>query len=166
MVYEAFTRMTIKLQDNRKKLLGTLLRQIEDMQNRTSDILDKIKRIDKEIADLSARNLVVTRLHTNGILPAAEYAAQSAEIENKITDLRVERRKQLAEDEFDEWLEQVRELDSAVEEYISNGQFDEELFSQIVDRITVNDNARLTFQLVGGVELTEEINEKGRCKRK
>ena len=166
MVYDAFVRMLNKLQDNRKNLLGTLLRQIETMQNQTSDVQEAVKRIDKEIADLNARNLVITRLHTNGVLNAAAYSAQTAEIGNKINELRIQRRGKLAEDEDDEWLEQIRELNSVMENYLPTGTFDEELFGQIVDSITVNDNTRITFKLTGGIELTEEIDEKGRCKRK
>ncbi len=166
MVYEAFTRMSIKLQNNRKDLLGTLIRQIETMQSRTSDAQETVKRIDKEIADLNARNLVITRLHTNGVLPAAAYSAQTAEIGSKINELRIERRRKLAEDENDEWLEQIRELNGIMEGYLPTGRFDGELFGQIVDSIMVNDNTQITFKLTGEIELTEEIDEKGRCKRK
>ncbi len=166
MVYEAFACMSVKLQDNRKSLLGTLIRQIEAMQNRTSETQETVKRLDKEIADLNARNLIITRLHTNGVLNAAAYSAQTAEIGNKINELRIERRRKLAEDENDEWLEQIRELNSIMEGYLPTGGFDEELFGQIVDSITVNDNTQITFKLTGGIELTEEIDEKGRCKRK
>ena len=166
MIYDAFIRMLNKLQDNRKSLLGTLIRQIEAMQSRMSDAQEAVKRIDKEIADLNARNLVITRLHTNGVLNAAAYSAQTAEIGNKINELRIQRRGKLAEDEDDEWLEQIRELNSVMEDYLPTDRFDEELFGQIVDSITVNDNTRITFKLTGGIELTEEIDEKGRCKRK
>lgn len=166
MVYEAFARMSVKLQDNRKSLLGTLTRQIEAMQSQASDAQKAVKRIDKEIADLNARNLVITRLHTNGVLTAAAYSSQTAEIGNKINDLRIERRRKLAENENDEWLEQIRELNSVIEDYLPTGSFDEELFGQIVDSITVNDNTQITFHLTGGIELPEEIDEKGRCKRK
>ncbi len=146
--------------------MGTLIRQIEAMQSRMSDAQEAVKRIDKEIADLNARNLVITRLHTNGVLNAAAYSAQTAEIGNKINELRIQRRGKLAEDEDDEWLEQIRELNSVMEDYLPTDRFDEELFGQIVDSITVNDNTRITFHLTGGIELTEEIDEKGRYKRK
>lgn len=49
--------MVQKLTDNRKTLLGDLIRQVETMQSRTSDNIDVIRRIDKEIADLAAQNL-------------------------------------------------------------------------------------------------------------
>ena len=49
-------------------------------------------------------------------------------------------------------------------EYISTSTFNEELFGQIVESITVDDSTQITFKLIGGIELTEPINEKGRCK--
>lgn len=134
------------------------------MQEKTSGIQDKVRQIDKEIADLAAQNLVITRLHTSGILPAAEYTAQTAEISNKITALRVERKKKLAEDEDDAWLQNIRELSDILEETEPTTGFDEELFGQIVESITVDDYTQLTFHLLGGIDLTEQIDEKGWCR--
>lgn len=163
-VYDAFMTMIDKLKDNRKELLEPLIHQIETMQEKTSGIQEKVHQIDKEIADLAAQNLVITRLHTSGILPVAEYTTQTAEIGNKITALRVERRKKLAEDEDDAWLERLRELNGILEETEVIAEFNEELFGQIVKSITVDDYTRLTFHLLGGIELTEQINEKGWCR--
>ena len=46
--------------------------------------------------------MVVARLHTNGVLNATGFAAQSSVISNKINALRLDRKKVLAEDEDDE----------------------------------------------------------------
>ena len=162
-VYDSFMMMVDKLRDHREELLDTLIHRIKTMQDKTNGIQDKVYQLDKEIADLAAQNLVITRLHTNGILPAAEYTVQMAEISNKITDLRVERRKTLAEDEDDEWLQGLRELNDILRETEPTTGFDEKLFDQIVESITVNDNTKLTFHLLGGIELTEKIDEKGWC---
>ena len=156
--------MVDKLKDNRKKLLEPLIQQIEIMQEKTSGIQDKVRQIDKEIADLAAQNRVITRLHTSGILPAAEYTAQTAEIGNEITALRIERKKKLSEDEDDAWLESLRELSEILEETELTTEFDAELFGQIVESITVDDYTQLTFHLLGGVKLTEKIGEKGWCR--
>lgn len=145
-------------------LIDSLIRQIELMQSRSGGIHEAVYEIDKQIADLGTQNLVLARLHTNGILNAAEYASQSSEISNKITALRVERRKKIAEDADDELLDDLRTLDDILENYEPSEEFDEELFGQTVERITVNDNTRLTFRLLGGLELTETIKERGRCK--
>ncbi len=164
MVYEAFIRMSEKLIDHREYLLGTLITQIELLQSKTSKNQTRIREIDKELADLSARNLVITKLHTSGILKAADYSAQTSEIGNKITELRVERRKKLSEDENDEMLDGLQELNEILSESIPQDEFDSELFEQIVESITIDDSTKITFKLLGGIKLTESIHEKGRCK--
>lgn len=98
------------------------------------------------------------------MLNAADYSTQTAEIGNRITELRIERRKKLSEDEDDELLDDLRSLDEIMSEYIPTSTFNEELFGQIVESITVDDSTQITFKLIGGIELTEPINEKGRCK--
>ena len=164
MAYDTFTAMIYKLKANRESLLEKLIQRLEYLQSRTSENIERIRQIDKEIADLSAKNLVVTRLHTSGVLGTAEYTMQTAEIGNKITELRIERRRKLQEDENDMLLDALKTLNETIKKYAPNGQFDEDLFEQIVEKIIVNDNSRLTFHLIGGLTLTEEIKAKGRCK--
>ena len=84
--------MIRKVQANREYLLGTLIRQLEELQYRTTGSQQRVKEIDREIADLTAQNLVLSRLHGKGVLNAADYTAQSDVLENKITELRIERR--------------------------------------------------------------------------
>lgn len=165
-VYETFIMLVQKLADNRKILLGDLIRQAEAMQNRTSDNIDVIRRIDKEIADLAAQNLIIARLHTNGVLNPAEFSAQSSEINNKISTFRTKRRQKLSEDENDEWLDTLNHLNEILETSEPSNNFDEELFEKIVISITVKSNADLTFKLIGDIELTEEIPMKVRCRRR
>ncbi len=162
-IYETFTEMTWKLKRHHGELLGTLIRQLEQMQNRNSESQEKIRAIDKSIADLAAQNLVVTRLHTKGILELADYTAQTDDINRKIRDLRINRRQILAEDETDEMIDTLKELESIIEEYHPGTNFDEELFGEIVESIIVDDSTQITFKLIGGVMLTEKIHKKGRC---
>ena len=156
--------MACKLKDNSSYLIGTLIKQIEQLQSKASKSQERIRQIDKELADLGARNLVIARLHSSGVLNATDYSTQTAELNNKITELRIERRKKLAEDEDDELLEQLKDLEEMLAEYLPQGEFDERLFEGIVEKIMVDDNTKITFKLIGGVELTEKIIEKGRCK--
>lgn len=156
-VYEAFNRMLFKLKEHHPMLLGTLIRDIETMQSKTSENHEKIAEIDKEIADLAARNLVIARLHTSGILNGSDYSAQSSEINNRISALRSERRKKLAEDEGDEQLDKLKELQGILDEYEPTAAFNEDLFNQIVETATVMSRSEIVFQLIGGLKLTESI---------
>ena len=164
MAYDTFTAMVYKLKANRETLLEKLIQRLEYLQSRTSENIERIRQIDKEIADLSAKNLVVTRLHTSGVLGTAEFTAQTSEIGNKITELRIERRKKLQEDENDMLIDTMKSLNETIKEYEPSGTFDEVLFEQIVEKIVVDDSSKITFHLIGGLTLTEEIKEKGRCK--
>lgn len=156
-VYEAFSRMLFKLKEHHHAILGALIRDIEVMQSKTSENHEKIAEIDKEIADLAARNLVIARLHTSGILNGSDYSAQSSEINNRISVLRSERRKKLAEDEGDEQLNKLKELQGVLNEYEPTAAFNEDLFDQIVETATVMSRSEIVFQLIGGLKLTESI---------
>lgn len=162
-VYDTFCLMVDKLAAHRQDLLGTLIHQLEMMQNRDGKSQEKVRQIDKQIADLSAQNLVVARLHTNGVLNATDFAAQSSVISNKINALRLDRKKALAEDEDDELIYTLKSLDDTLARYVPSTPFDQQLFEGIVQSITVVDNVRLTFHLIGGLVLTECVPENVRC---
>lgn len=165
MVYDAFTRLVYKLKIHQKEIICPFVQLSESLQMRTSENQERIGQIDKEIANLSAKNLVITRLHTSGVLNSVEYSTQSSEISNRIAALRVERRKKMNED-GDEDLDGLKELDQIMDEYQLASRFDGELFGQIVKGIIVDSSKQITFRLMGGLQLTEIINEKGRCKSK
>ena len=163
-VYDTFCLMVDKLSAHRQDLLGALIHQLEVMQNRGGESQEKVRQIDKQIADLSAQNLVVARLHTNGVLNATDFAAQSSVISNKINSLRLDRKKALMEDEDDELIYTLKNLDDTLAEYAPGAPFDQQLFEEIVQSITIIDNARLTFHLLGGLAFMEQIPENARCR--
>ena len=163
-VFDTFCLMVDKLVSHRQDLLGTLIHQMEMMQNHGGESQEKIRQIDKQIADLSAQNLVVARHHTNGVLNATDFAAQSSALSNKINFLRLDRKKALAEDEDDELIFTLKSLDDTLAGYVRGAPFSQAIFEEIVRSITVVDNAQLTFHLIGGLTLTEKISENARCR--
>lgn len=162
-VYRSFEVMLMKLFDHREYLLGELIAQIEKMQTCANRNQKQLRELDSEIAKLSTQSLLLARLHTKGILHASDYAKQSGEIENRITELRIERRKKLSEDENDELLYELKTLNEILKEAEITHGFNYEIFEQIVVGITAKSNTELTFKLLGGIELTEKIWEKGEC---
>ena len=161
-VQEAFTDMLYKLKAYRKEILVELIGQMEQVQNAQIQNQGIISRIDKEIADVSAKNLVVTRLHTSGALSDADYAQRFAEINNRLTKLRKERRRQLSNEE-DKQLTALKNLNDIISEYEPSSRFDGDFFEQIVEKVVVDSNAKITFCLYGDLRLSEDIPEKRRC---
>ena len=100
------------------------------------------------------------------MIDAAEYAAESGAVNNKVTALRAERRKLLSEDENDEMIDNLKMLNSILANQSGiYTEFDESLFMEIVIDILAVTDTDLRFKLIGGLELTETIIRTGRRRR-
>ena len=163
IVYATFMTLSTKLAENRDYLFQDAIQQIELLQYLTSKNQARIKQIDQEIADLAARNLIIAKLHSGGVLNASEFASHSSKLDNQISGLRSERQKLLTEDESDSQLNDLKVLNDLLEEYPPSDTFDDELMNEIVQCITVNPEGSLTFRLHGGVEFTETLSKRGWC---
>lgn len=157
-IYDVFTLLVNKLAAHREYILTPMIRQFERMQNRNNTTQSKIYEIDRQIAELNEQNHIIAKHRSQGFIDAAEYAAQSGAVNNRVGTLRAERRKLLAEDENDEMIDNLKTLDAALADQNDvRTEFDENLFADIVTGITAVSNTELRFRLIGGLELTEII---------
>lgn len=163
-IYEAFINMINKLRNNCKQILPTAIAQTEKMQMKSEKTAFRIKEIDREIAELNGKHLVIARLNTKGIMRAAEYTEQSSKITNKTNALRRERRQLLNEQDENSVLSRLRRLNdvfSMQKEPLT--EFNEMLFENIVQQITVPTNTQICFKLLGGLQIRESVPEQRRC---
>jgi len=157
-IYNAFIRMYNILKANSLKILYPLLQQLKELKIKSLASGGKILEIDKQIADITEQNLVLNRLRSKGYMDSALFIPQTNELGKKISDLRLERRKLLASGDEDNAIDNTQLIIDIIENespYIS--EFDEILFSSLVDHITVNLQDELTFCLINGLELVEKI---------
>ena len=139
-------------------ILKTTISRMERLQRKVCGAVMQIKEIDKEIAELNGRNLVLTRLNAKGILRPAEYREQSGNIDARVGTLRTERRRLLQEQDEGSVLSRLRQLDSLLAELeYPITEFDEELFENIIEKVTVPSETSLCFHLIGGLSLSELI---------
>lgn len=164
-IFEAFSLMTYKLKENRNTLIDSLISQLEELKALFDENMDRVSEIDKQIAQLCAQKHVLTKLQNSGILSHTDYAKQASEIENSLSELRSERKKELAENKDSGVLDEIKTLRALIDVIVPIPGFDSELFEQIVKKIYVIDNTTIRFKLIGDIELTERIDEKARCKQ-
>lgn len=165
-IYEAFITMVNKLRNNYKQILPTAITQTEKMQMKLGETALRIKKIDREIAELNGKHLVIARLNSKGIMRAAEYTEQSSKITSKTNALRSERRQLLNEQDENSVLSGLRKLNDILSEQKEPlTDFDEMLFESIVQQITVPTNTEICFRLIGGLPIRESIPEQRRCSR-
>lgn len=155
-VYNAFVNVFNTLKAYRSEIIENYMYEINRLNASVSEIEDKIKDIDVQVANLSAKNLVITKLYTNGSLSVADYNAKTFEITTKLAELRAERKKLLGE-ERDRQIVELIELNETIKisPYIS--EFNEELFNATIDKIIVGSDNLVTFCLVGGLKIKEEV---------
>ena len=166
-VNNAFITMANKMQQCRALILPVAISQTERLQMKAGGTTERIRAIDRQIAEFNNKNLVLARLNTKGILRPTEYAEQKNLINGNVSALRAERRKLLQEQDENSVLAGLRTLN----EIFCNcnkvmTEMDEKLFEQIVEKITVKGETSIVFHLIGGLQLTQEIPEQRRCKRK
>ena len=166
-IYNAFVTMVNKLRNIRANILPIAISQTERLQMKAGGAAARINDIDKSIAELNNKNLVLARLKIKSIIRPAEYTEQSGKINSRVNELRSERIKLLKEQDENNTLSGLRKLN----EIISNienplTEFDEQLFKSMVNKITVPTHTSICFELLGGLKITESIPEQRRCVKK
>lgn len=159
-VYRIFRLLLLKLHDYGDALLGTLIDQLETLQAVTADDPERFQSLNREISNLAAQNLVLTRLYNKKLLPTEDYYAQSGDIDRQIRNLQNKRKRLLQEQDESETVDTLRHLRDVLRESDPIGN-PERLMDEIVERMTVRSATEVTFRLIGGVELTESLNGKG-----
>jgi DNA invertase Pin-like site-specific DNA recombinase len=157
-IYEAFKRMYHKLRHNSRYILFPLLEQLQALKAAGTMSNVRIGEINKEIAELTGRNLILARLKSKGYMDSAVFMEQTNEINQKIISLRAKRRNLLEKDEDDSAITDVKNLIAIIEDGrpVQQG-FDEPLFHGVVDKIVAVSQEEIRFRLIGGLELTERL---------
>lgn len=166
-IYEAFITMANKLRRCRGDILPAAIAQTERLQMKAGGTSARIQEIDREIAELTGKSLVLARLNTKSILRPAEYAEQSSAVNSRIEILRNERRQLLKEQDENSVLSGLRRLNdllAGMDRPLT--EFDAELFPDMVEEITAPDDTVICFHLSGGLRIAETIPDRRRCKAK
>ena len=126
-----------------------------------------VKEIDREIAELSDKNILITRLHSKGIIRSFEYSEQISAVNSKITALRKERTRLFEERDENGTLSGLKTLNNRLTDLKKPlTEFDSELFAETVKGITVPNNGEVRIEFAGGLTVSEKIPDRRRCREK
>lgn len=116
-----------------------------------------IVELNKQIGNLMDQNHMLAEMQKHGLVNSDFFLSQTNEIARKLREAQAQKERLLSADQ-DRTLEQTRELLEALAsmpEFLP--EFDEDIFSDLVERITVESNTTLCFRLKNGLELRETI---------
>ena len=166
-IYEAYITAVNKLREYRCEILLPAIQQTENLYLRAGNSTLKIKEIDREIAELSDKNILITRLHSKGIIRSFEYSEQISAVNSKITALRKERTRLFEERDENGTLSGLKTLNNRLADLKRPlTEFNSELFAETVKGITVQNNGEVRIEFTGGLTVSEKIPDRRRCREK
>ena len=142
------------LQENRKKVLDDTITLLQSYKVKCNLGNSALAEIDGELSTLATQNKAYADMYATGVLDQVTYSEKSDRIKRKMTELRNRRTKVLNADEEEKCIEGLRQLKRKLEMMPKAiKEFDEVMFTEIVDTIFVEQDGAIVFKVKGDLEL-------------
>ena len=157
-IYGAFIRMYQCLKQNRKFIFQPALTQFNQLTAMFQKRNPKLIRLNETMIQVAEQSHKIAKLQTAGLLDADFCAAKQTIYGAELNQMRRERENLLKSGDITFRVEQIR----AIFQTIANGPerleaFDENLFLELIDKIIVESQTEICFQMHGGIRIIEYI---------
>ena len=150
--------MLSKLYLYQDELLSPALSLLHEIEYSQIGSDSKLYELDKSIADLNDKALVLQRLQNKGFITAEEFCARSDSLAAQRMKLTAERKRKLSGSKAHEMIEKLEELQATLASWPGvPTEFDIDVFDEIVEKIIPADDGTLRFRLRCGLELKEAM---------
>lgn len=157
-IYNAFITLYNKLKISYSRILTPMLEQLGQLKASRNQSNAQVCEINKEMANLTEQNHVLSGLKSKGYIDSALFMSQTNELNRKIAKLRADKCKLMGSDDDDSSIIDTQNLIEILDnapDYLS--EFEQPIFESMVERIIVISNEQIKFRLINGLELTEKI---------
>ena len=156
-VEQAFLRLYYRLKHYGIDVLTQLISDLYAV--RTGSLLwsENIVEINKQISDIASQERLLTQLKQQGSVDPDIFISRGNLLAERRRELKLQKERILRSEE-DHTIQQTQDLLDVLEsgpDWLDD--FDEQLFSDMVEKIVVVDNETLRFRLLNGLEVTEKI---------
>ena len=161
-ILAAFLRLYHKLRLHGEPILKQMISNLRSVQERRMLWSLEIVELNKRISDISDQDQTLASLNKLGLVDPDIFIAQSNQLAQQLRAAKQEKEKALGS-ENDDTLSRTQELLELLDtmpEFLPD--FDEDIFAALVDRITVDSNGVIRFQLINGLKLRENIERSAR----
>ena len=156
VIHDAFVTMINKLVFGHQKILKPLLESLKSTDDK--DKLNKIRRIDQEIENTAMQKQTLVGLAAQGILEPAIYNEECSALAIEEERLLVEKKNLVSDIGGDRTKRQ--ELEKLMQ-FTAKGQmieqFDDDIFSDYVEKIVIESRECAAFHLKCGLQLKERL---------
>lgn len=155
-IISAFLRLYYKLKHH-PEILREYLDNLYAIRNRKTLWSADVVELNKRISELSSQNHLLNHCREQGLIDSDIYISQANELAEALRAAKLQKER-ILNAESDDTIPRTEALLESIEagpEMLE--EFDAELFSELVDRITVVSNTEVRFRLKNGLELMEHI---------
>lgn len=163
-IYQAFVVLYNKLKCNYSQILTPMLEQLQTMRANRNQSNLQIVEINKEMANLTEQNHVLSGLKSKGYIDSALFISQTGELSRKIARLRADKNKLMDSGDEDSMIVNTQNLIELLEnapDYLN--AFEPQIFEGMVAKIIVASNSEIRFCLTNSLELAETIERVNRA---
>ena len=153
----AFLCMYYKLRHQGINILKQLLKDLQAAREARMLWSMDIVKLNDRIADIISQDRLLAQLKQQGLVDPDLFISRRDRLAEQLRTAKLEKER-LLEAEEDQTIQQTL----AIMDALKSGpdllaEFDEELFSELVEKIIVEKEGRLRFHLINGLQLTEQI---------
>jgi hypothetical protein len=157
-IYEAFVRMLNKLRVHSGAVLEPALMQLEDLRKAVRGGDARLVSVRAELATLSEQAHMLNGLRADGLLDDETWQLKNNAIALKRTEFQKKQRLLMRDDGLESAIRCLRELISTIQNIQKPlTAFDERIFTEIVEKITVLAADKVMFRLTGGIGVMESM---------
>lgn len=157
-IYQAFLTIYNKLLLNKDSILHTMLRQLQEVQEKVLYRSPDMMEISQKISSLVKQNHALTRLQTKGCMDSAVFIERSNRNHKKIEELRLQLRRLEKPDGISEAIKSTESLVFQLKDGSPLLEFDPVRFKNTVANITVYPE-KFQFQLINGLVFNKWRNQ-------
>ena len=155
IIKEAFLTMWNKLVSNYKDILHPLLKSLKDLRN-SEEQEEEIKELNNKIMELTEQSHILSRVVSKGYIDSAVFIERQNALTVEIEATKKRRNQLLDNNGFEKEIEgTLRLLDIIKYNPEIMGEYDENFFIHIVEKIIIGKSYEVTFRLINNLELTE-----------
>ena len=156
-VEQAFLRLYFKLKHHGIVILAQLISDLRTAKNGSLLWSEDIVELNKQISDIASQERLLAQLKQQGVVDPDIFISRSNLLAEQRRELKLKKERILCAEE-DLTIQRTQELMDVLEsgpDWLE--AFDEELLSELIEKIVIEDNEILRFRLINGVEVTEPI---------
>ena len=159
-ITEAFLRIYFTLKHHGDQVLPQLIQDLQTAKNGKLLWSEDIVELNKQIADIACQERLLAQLKQQAVVDPDIFIFQSNQLAEQRREAKL-KKSRILRSEDDQTVQRTQELLDILEDGPDLLMtFNEALFSELVETITIQDNSTIRFRLINGLELPEHIERK------